>query len=84
MICAPIRMVGLSDRAGSWNTIAMSAPRWRRISRSGSPTSSVPSNRAEPLTCAVGGSSPISARELTLLPDPDSPMIASILPCARR
>ena len=84
VICAPIRMVGLRERAGSWNTIAMSAPRRRRISRSDRPTSSVPSNRAEPLTSAVGGSSPINARELTLLPDPDSPMIASIRPGASR
>ncbi|OLT04667.1 hypothetical protein BJF90_21735 [Pseudonocardia sp. CNS-004] len=84
VIWAPTRIVGLSERAGSWNTIAMSAPRWRRISRSGRPTSSAPSNRADPLTCAVGGSSPISARELTLLPDPDSPMTASIRPAARR
>jgi hypothetical protein len=46
----------LSERDGSWNTIAMSAPRRRRISRSGRPTSSVPSNRTEPLTRAVGAS----------------------------
>jgi hypothetical protein len=80
----PIRIVGLSERAGSWNTIAMSAPRRRRICASGIPTSSVPANRAEPVTAAVEGSRPMSARELTLFPDPDSPMIASIRPGASR
>ena len=73
-------MVGFSERVGSWKTIAMSAPRWRRISSSGMPTSSTPSIRADPVTVAVGGSRPMSARELTVLPDPDSPMMASVRP----
>jgi len=46
----------------------------------GSPSSSFPSSFADPETSAVVGSSPITARQLTVLPDPDSPMIASVLP----
>ena len=84
MIWAPIRIVGLSERTGSWKTIARSAPRCSRISASGSPSSSFPSSRAEPVTTAVGGSSPITARQLTVLPEPDSPTMASVLPTDTR
>ena len=84
MICLPIFMVGLRDRAGSWNTMAISAPRSGRISSSGRPTSSVPSNRTDPDTWALGGSRPISVRDATVLPEPDSPMIASISPARSR
>ena len=79
-ICAPIRIVGFSDRDGSWKTIAMSAPRWRRIALSDSPISSWPSKRTEPETVAVAGSRPMIARELTVLPEPDSPMSARVRP----
>jgi hypothetical protein len=40
----------------------------------------VPSNLAEPVIAALGGSSPITARQLTVLPDPDSPTMASVCP----
>jgi hypothetical protein len=80
VICVPIFIVGFSDRAGSWNTMAMSPPRSLRSSFSSTPMISRPSRRIDPLMAAVGGSNPIRARELTLLPDPDSPMIAIILP----
>ncbi len=73
-------MVGFSDRAGSWNTIATSAPRCGRSWSSVSPISSASWNRAEPVTTALGGSSPITARQLTVLPDPDSPTMASVCP----
>ena len=36
------------------------------------------SNLAEPVTTAACGSSPMSARQLTVLPDPDSPTMASV------
>ena len=52
--CAPMRIVGFSDRDGSWKTIAMSAPRWRRMTLSESPSSSSPSKRTEPDDVAVG------------------------------
>ena len=74
----PAFIVGFSDRDGSWNTIAMFVPRCLRISSSVSPTSSAPANLAEPVTTAACGRSPISARQLTVLPDPDSPTMASV------
>jgi hypothetical protein len=83
-ICAPMRMVGFSDRDGSWKTIAMSAPRWRRIALSESPSSSSPSKRTEPDTVALRGSRPMIARELTVLPEPDSPMSARVRPPTAR
>ncbi len=60
--CTPTRMVGLSAVIGSWNTMA--------------PTSSpsAPSNRIDPSTTACSGSSPIRARLVSDLPEPDSPM----------
>ncbi len=79
---APMRIVGFSDRDGSWKTIAMSAPRCRRIALSESPSSSSPWKRTEPDTVAVEGSRPITARELTVLPEPDSPISASVRPTA--
>ena len=42
VICGPIRIVGFSDRLGSWKTIAISLPRYAPQTRSGSPTSSCP------------------------------------------
>ena len=83
VICMPTRIVGFSDRAGSWKTIAMSWPRCLRSRSSVSPISSVPRSRAEPLTAAAGGSRPMMARQLTVLPEPDSPMIASVCPRRR-
>ena len=80
VICEPIRIVGLSDRAGSWKTIARSLPRCLRSWASDSPISSLPRSRADPLIIAPVGSSPMIARQPTVLPDPDSPMIASVLP----
>jgi hypothetical protein len=80
--CAPMRMVGFSDRDGSWKTMAMSAPRRRRIAFSESPSSSSPSKRTEPETAALAGSSPMMARELTVLPEPDSPIRARVRPTA--
>ena len=74
----PAFIVGFSDRDGSWNTMAMFVPRCLRISSSVSPSSSAPSNLTEPVTTAACGSSPMSARQLTVLPDPDSPTMASV------
>ncbi len=59
---------------GSWNTIPIPDPRWRARSRSGSPTSSVPSSRMLPVTYGPGGLRPISAKAVIDLPEPDAPM----------
>jgi len=40
----------------------------------------MPWNLAEPVTVAVAGSRPMTARQLTVLPDPDSPTMASVCP----
>src|ERR1700756_5034043 len=48
VIWLPIRIVGLSDRAGSWNTMAMSLPRCLRSCASDRPIISLPRSRAEP------------------------------------
>ena len=79
-ICGPTRIVGFSDRAGSWKIIATSWPRCLRSSLGPSPISSVPLSTADPDTWALRGSSPMIARELAVLPDPDSPMIATVRP----
>jgi len=80
----PTRIVGLSERAGSWNTIASSLPRCLRSWPSDSPISSLPRSRAEPLTAVPAGSRPMMARQPTVLPDPDSPMIARVRPASTR
>jgi hypothetical protein len=51
----PIRIVGLSERAGSWNTIAMSLPRCLRSWASDRPISSLPRSRADPLIIGARG-----------------------------
>jgi hypothetical protein len=49
-----------------------------RIWSSVNPMSWVPAKLAEPVTTAAIGSSPMTARQLTVLPDPDSPTTASV------
>src|SRR5687768_14125541 len=69
-----MRSTGFSVIIGSWNTIAMRAPRMRRICSSGSATRSLPSNRIRPPTTRPGGStSPRIENPVTVLPHPDSP-----------
>ena len=47
---------------------------------SGAPSSSWPPNRTEPVTRADPGSRPITAIEVTDLPEPDSPTMPSTSP----
>jgi hypothetical protein len=79
-ICCPTRIVGFKLRLASWNAMAMSCPRQARIARSDKRKSSVPMKIADPVTFAVSGSNPVKARQLTVLPAPDSPTIANVLP----
>jgi hypothetical protein len=58
----------------------MSWPRCLRSWASVSPISSLPRSRAEPPMAVLKGSSPMIARQPTVLPDPDSPMIARVWP----
>ena len=88
MICAPTVCTGLKDVIGSWNTRPISPPRIARISRpfGASLTRSVcvPSARVSsisPSTMRPGGS---TMRRIdcavTLLPQPLSPTMPSVLP----
>ena len=79
MVNAGLRLV-----IGSWNTMAMSSPRTSRISRSDSCSRSRPSNITEPETMRPGGdgTSRMTASDVTVLPEPDSPTMPSISPGA--
>ncbi len=58
----------------------MLRPRTVFSSASAAPSSSWPRKRTEPETCAVRGSSPITASDVTDLPEPDSPTMPSTSP----
>ena len=73
---------GLSEVIGSWKIIEMSFPRMARISRSLSWKRSFPSKKASPRSMKPGGLG-ISLKidsEVTLLPQPLSPTMPSVLP----
>src|SRR5215510_2139296 len=71
---------GLREVIGSWKIIEMSLPRNARICASSSLTRSRPSSSIEPPTIRPGGSgmSRITESAVMLLPQPDSPTIASV------
>src|SRR5215468_3997849 len=80
LICAPMLSTGLSDVIGSWKIIEMSLPRTARICASSSLMRSRPSSSIAPETIRPGGSgmSRITESAVMLLPQPDSPTIASV------
>ena len=71
---------GLSEVIGSWKIIAMSLPRTPRIASSLSASRSTPSSLTEPPAMRPGGSGTSRIRDsaVMLLPQPDSPTIASV------
>ncbi len=72
---------------GSWNTMAMRVARISRRRRWVAPTTSSPSTRIEPaLTASTpGGSRPMTASDVTDLPEPDSPTTHTVSPaCTSR
>ena len=74
---------GLSEVIGSWKIIEIALAADRGASRASSSASrSVPSRRTEPPTMRPGGSATrrMSDSAVTLLPQPDSPTIASVSP----
>src|SRR5215831_18932444 len=79
-IWLPIVSTGLSEVIGSWKIIAMSLPRTARILSSPSASKSVPASLTEPPTMRPGGSgtSCMSDKAVILLPQPDSPTMASV------
>ena len=77
----PIGTTGLSEDRGSWKIIAMSRPRRSRISLSERPSRSTPSYVAVPSTWLPRlGSNPMSASDVTDLPQPDSPTRPTVCP----
>src|SRR5918994_2072660 len=84
-ICRPIVSDGLSELIGSWKIMAMRLPRIARISSSLNVRRFWPSNTTSPAEILPGGSG-IRRRidiAVTLLPEPDSPTMASVSPAAR-
>ena len=83
-ICLPMVIDGFSEDIESWKIIAMRSPRMARISSSLSLSRSLPSNRISPFSMRPGGEG-MRRRidiEVTLLPEPDSPTMASVSPAA--
>ena len=80
---SPTVKTGVSADSGSWKTIAISLPRIRGHLRVVDPSSSCAVQRIEPVTVAFAGSRPITASEVTDLPDPDSPTMPSVRPGCR-
>ena len=78
----PTLNTGLSDVSGSWKIIEISLPRMARSSFSPASSRSRPWNRMRPDSNRPGGTgtSPITARADTDLPDPDSPTMPSVSP----
>ena len=79
-----MRATGLSEVIGSWKIIEICAPRMSSIARRGLPISSSPAKRIEPATVCPGGSGTRRMMDsaVTLLPQPDSPTIASVVPAS--
>ncbi len=79
-IWKPIVKTGLSAVIGSWKITAISRPRMWRILEVGMPMSSRSPSITLPVARPFGGSRPMRAIEDCVLPEPDSPTIASTSP----
>ena len=78
-IWSPIFISGFSEVIGSWKIIAISWPHTWRICDVDRPISSCPSNRTDPSRMRLlPASSPITDRDRTVLPEPDSPTMPSV------
>src|SRR6202030_2144008 len=66
----------------SWNIMAMRLPRMRFSSAGAIPSSSAPRKRALPVARPFAARSPITVRNVWLLPDPDSPTTPTVSPSA--
>src|SRR5256714_2806509 len=77
----PIRCTGFSDVIGSWKIIAMSFPRMSRRRLELSVSRFSPLKRASPLERLFRFAfKPMIVRQVTLLPEPDSPTMPSVWP----
>ncbi len=79
-IWSPTRCTGLNAFIAPWKTIATSRQRCGATVRSPRSRTFSPSSRTRPAALAVGGSNPISARIVVVLPLPDSPTSPSRWP----
>ena len=81
VIWRPTRTTGLSAVTGSWKTMAICAPQMpcsssrETLARSTPPKTTLPSRMT-----LWSGRRPITERERTVLPDPDSPTMPSVWP----
>src|SRR5436190_5348383 len=81
MSCVPIEWTGFSEVIGSWKIIAMSLPRMSRSRRAPVVSRFSPLKSASPLVIVFLRSfRPMIVRQVTLLPEPDSPTMPSVLP----
>src|SRR2546429_145828 len=79
--CLPIECTGFSEVIGSWKIIEISLPRTVRNSDGGSSSRLRPLKTASPVEIVFArGFRPMIVRQVTLLPQPDSPTIASVFP----
>ena len=82
-ICRPTLRIGLSAARGFWKIIDISRPRRSRIWSSSAARTSTPENITEPSAMRPARSRMrITANEVTDLPEPDSPTIATVSPLA--
>ena len=81
-ICEPTVRTGLSAFIAPWKTIARSTQRCGRIVSSPPASMSSPSSRIRPAALAFGGSRPIAASAVVVLPQPDSPTRPSRSPAS--
>ena len=84
MIWLPMRMTGLSEVMGSWNTMAIRAPQHgpQGLGRGPHELPALEADRAGPLY-AGPPRMPMTLRDRTVLPDPDSPTTPRVRPRAR-
>ena len=76
---------GFSDVIGSWKIIAIFVPRMSRISLADALRISWPSSSTEPSSSPLRRStSPMTDRQVTLFPEPDSPTMPSVSPFSTR
>src|SRR5260370_25927840 len=73
----PIFKCGVNEVIGSWNTMVSFEPRMRFSCDAGAPRISPPSKRTLPWAVALPASRPMAAMKICVLPDPDSPTMAT-------
>src|SRR5882724_3042748 len=73
----PIFKCGVKEVIGSWNTMVSLEPRMRFNRGAGAPRVSLPSKRTLPWAAALPASRPMAAMKICVLPDPDSPTMAT-------